>query len=518
MERAGWLRSDYLSEDEIARERAHSLGVPFVVLTQGDIMPEALVMLPEPLSRAHSAVAYAFGNGTLEVAFVNLDALEHVVALHPQLKIAPRLTNQASIKQVLVQYQKYLKEKFGTALQRGESHALLLHALQSRASDIHLDATGAGTRVRYRIGGVLHEAMRLSQEAGANVLRGIKEAAKLFPIAVSQEGKFKVEHDDGVVLVSVANMPAAQGEKLTLRLASEYASGYVSGQEHNLGFTLSALGLHGKGLEQVHHMLHARAGLVLVVGKSESGKTTTLYTLLDQIRGAHLALASIEERLEYRLPHVMQTQTRPELGLTLLAGLRAVLRTDPDVLLVSNLESADVAHVALEAAARGVLVLAAVDARSSAGAIEKLLGWGVPPALLSSQLRGVIAQRVVKKLDGNNKGQQSKLTREESALLERDANFARVLATLKDEGLLESSVAWKDVPVYRAGKQSGLVGLQEVLPVSAAIKDLIQKEADSDDLEAAAREEGMLTLAEDALGKAVQGLISVEEAIEVATG
>lgn len=513
MERAGWLKSDYLSEDEIARERAHSLGVPFVLLTRDDISNEALVLIPEPFARAHSAVAYVQRGSVLEVAFINLEDLAAIAALHPHLTIKPRLTNQASIKQALVLYQKHLKDTFGSALQVGESEALILHALLNQASDIHLDVAEAGTRVRYRIGGVLHDAMRLSAEAGSKLLGGVKSLAKLFPIAAVQEGKFIIEHGGQHVLVSVANVPGVKGEKITMRLAR----GEGSNQEHQQGFTLAALGLHGQALEAVHGMLHRRGGLVLVAGKSESGKTTTLYTLLDQIHAAHAAVSTIEESIEHTLAGVTQTQTRPDLGLGLLSGLRAVLRTDPDVVMVSTLESADTARVALEAAARGVLVFAAIDARSAAGAVEKLLLWGTPPALVSRALLGVIAQKLVKKLKTDALGAQEKLLRDESAALEHSADFARVLAALKEEEKVPSNVSWKDVLFYRDSQRQGLTGLQEVLVNTSAIKELIAQNADADELERVAREEGMLTLAEDALFKAAAGSISLEEALEVAS-
>lgn len=517
---AGWLRSDFLSEDEIARERAHSLGVPFVLLTQDDISTDALVMLPEPLSRAHSAVAYAAANGLLEVAFVSLEGLEKISALYPHIKIKPRLTTQGSIKQALMLYQKHLKEKFGGALQAGESEALILHALLNQASDIHLDVLPAGTRVRYRIGGVLHEAMRLSAQAGALLTGGLKQLAKLFPMAAAQEGKFKMQKDDGIVMVSVANVPAVGGEKLTLRLTHEYSGQHAGAQ----GFTLSALGLHGTGLEKVHSMLHKRHGLVLVAGKSETGKTTTLYTLLDHIRGSEQAVVTIEEQIEYHVPHATQTQAKPALGLSMLAGLRAALRTDPDVVMIGNLESAEVAEVALEAASRGVLVFAAIDARSSAAAIEKLLSWGIQPALFARELVGVIAQTLVKKLPAGFTGSQDKLSREESAFLEEGAdpdagtgvNFARVLAELKEEGRVESYTSWKDLMFYRSEEANGLTGLQEVLAVTSAVKELIAGEAGAGAIERQAREEGMLTLAEDALFKAAAGIVSLERAVEVA--
>jgi type IV pilus assembly protein PilB len=507
-EEQGWLASEFLSEDEMRRSRAHALGIPFVLLGKADVSPEALMLIPEPLSRAHSVVVYHFAGDAVEVALLDIADLDKISFLHAGKKIKPRLTDQASITQALLLYQKHLKEKFGSALQAGDADALIRHAALSQASDVHLEMFPGGMRVRYRIQGALHDAMRLTAEAGDTLVRSIKSLAKLFPIAVIQEGKFKIEDEnEEAIAVSVANLPGVAGEKITMRLAREHA-----GQQ---GFTLTALGLHGKALEQTHAMLHARSGLVLVCGTEGSGKTTTLYTLLDQLEGGR-AIATIEETIEHRLLHATQTQTRPEAGLTMLAGLRAVLRSDPDVVLVGTIGSAETALVALEAAARGVLVFAAIDARSAAGAIEKLLSFDIPPKLIASNLLGVLGQRLVKKLS-DNKGVAGRLSREEAADLDESANFGCVLTALKEEGQVHEHAAWKDVSFLSDGETKGLIGLQEVLAITSAIKEMILQKAGLEDIEAEARREGMLTLVEDALFKAVQGLLSVEEVLEVAS-
>jgi type IV pilus assembly protein PilB len=512
---AGWLGAEFLSEDETRRRQAQDLGVPFVVLSRDDISPEALVLIPEPLSRAHSVVAYHAAGGAVEIAALDIGALEHLSFLQPQIKVRPRLTDQASMTQALQIYQKHLKEKFGSALHEGDVEALILHALGSQASDVHLEVSGAGTRVRYRIQGVLHDAMRLSAEAGAALVRGIKSAAGLFSIAVVQEGKFKIAKsgdangkDNEAVLVSVANLPGVEGERLTLRLSHESAG--------HQGFTLSALGLHGAELERVHTMLHARSGLVLVAGKSGSGKTTALYTLLDQLHRNHALVVTIEENIEHRLPYATQTRTRPELGLTMLAGVRAALRSDPDIIMVGAIDSAETAEVVLKAASRGVLVFAGIDAKSAARAVEKLLSFDLSPQLIAANLLGVVGVQLAQKL-GEEKGVEEKLSRADGALLEPLANFGRVLAALKDEDQVHEHAAWKDISFYRGGEPIVFIGLQEVLSVTSIIKEMIVQSADAEDIEVAGREESMLTLLEDALFKAAQGRVSIEEVEELAS-
>ncbi|MGC9602613.1 MAG: ATPase, T2SS/T4P/T4SS family [Minisyncoccia bacterium] len=507
----GWLETEFLSDDEMRRARAKAAGVPFVVLLRDDIVPEALMLIPEPLSRTHGVVAYRNHDGTVEVAMLDIAALEHLAFLQSHIKIRPRLTDQASITRALQMYQKHLKEKFGGELQAGSAEALVLHAALSRASDVHLDVSPKGTRVRYRIQGALHEAMHLGAEAGTALVQSIKSAAKLFPIAVAQEGKYKIapsEQEGETVLVSVANVPGVDGEKLILRLSNEYA-----GQR---GFTLSALGLHGAELERVHRMLHARSGLVLIAGKSGSGKTTCAYTLLDQLEESRTSIVTIEEEIEHRLPYATQTRTRPETGFTMQAGVRAALRTDSDVVMISGIDSAEVAQLALEAANRGMLVFAAIDAKNASYAIETLLSFDISPRLIAANLLGVVGVQIAHKL-GEGKEPGEKLSREDGARLEQKADFGRVLAALKEESQVHEHSAWKDIVFYKSENGKGYVGIQEVLAVTPVLKEMILQKAGAEDIEATAREEGMLTFAEEALFKAAQGSISLEEAVNLAS-
>lgn len=508
---AGWLTAEFLSDDEMRRAKAKAAGVPFILLERDDIVPEALMLIPEPLSRTHSVVAYRANDGAVEVAMLDIAALEHLAFLQSRTTVRPRLTDQASITRALQLYQKYLKEKFGTELQAGSADALVLHALMSHASDVHLDVSPKGTRVRYRIQGALHEAIHLGAEAGNTLVQGIKSAAKLFPIAVAQEGKYKVEkseHDGDTILVSVANIPGVDGEKLTLRFSNEHA-----GQR---GFTLSALGLHGTALERVHTMLHARSGLVLIAGQSGSGKTTALYTLLDQLEESRASIVTIEEEIEHQLPYATQTRTRPDAGLTMLASMRAALRTDPDVVMMSSINSAEVAQLAFEAANRGMFVFAAIDAKNASKAIEKLLSFDISPRLIAANLLGVVGVQIAHKL-GEGKSEGEKLSREDGAQLERKADFGRVLVALKDEGQVHEHTAWKDIVFYKSPEGKGYVGIQEVLAITPVLKEMIVQKAGEDGIETVARQEGMLTIAEEALFKAAQGVISLEEALNLAS-
>lgn len=479
----GWLRSELLGEDEVRRAAAYTFGVPFVVLERSDINLDAMLLIPEPLSRTRNAVAYARGeDGSVEVALLDLADLEALEFLKP-LKIKPRLTTRASMKQALLHYQKHLKEKFETMLKNGAQtvEGLLRHALLSGATHIHIEPALTGALVRYRISGLLSEAVRLSKEAGDSVVERLKQLARLFPVATAaQEGAFKFDlpaqagHEEGPVSVSVSTMPTVRGEKMLLRLAHE--------RRGQSGFTLTSLGFHGRSLEHMHALLSARRGLLFVSGPEGSGKTTLLYTLLDTLASPALSLASVEAHIAHRLPGAWQTQIRPEIGLTVASAVRAALRTDPDVLMVDAVDSPDAAQAARAGARRGVFIIAAED-----NALVE-----TPDATVELQLMHRICPHC---------RQAIRPSRTELHWFEEQgARFAKVLAALKEEGVLEADAQWKDVIFYRPqgcaqcerGFQ-GYIGIQSILPGA----------------------EAELSLLEDALFKAAAGLVSLEEIISL---
>ncbi len=486
----GWLREEYVGEDEIRRASAGALGVPFVILGRDDISLEALVAIPEPLARTHNIVAYRLGDpdtslaagDTVEVALLDLADLAAVDFLRATYTIRPRLTNRDSIKRALLTYQKHLKEKFAGMVEKGMEAAdsLLRHALYSSATHIHIEPAAAATTVRYRIGGALHEAMRLPEEAAGAIVKRFKSLAKLLPAHSSpQEGRFKLEHSGETIAVGVSVLPTIQGERLSLRLSREGA-----GQK---GFTLESLGFHGEALRHVHNFLGRREGLVVVYGPEGSGKSTTLYTLLDLLGEPGTALATIEEEIEYVLPHIAQTHTNPEAGLTTLVGLRALLRQDPDVVMIGNLDTQDVYELGARAAARGVFVLGATLQEEFARGADMVVCVGL-----------------VQKLCPHCKEHYTP-ARAELAALESPqvgaADFGRVLAALKEEQIVDAKMSWKGLPFYRAagcaqceGGYKDLLGLQEI----------VYKDSQG------------LTLLEDALFKAAQGTTSIDAILRAA--
>ncbi|MBP7770490.1 MAG: Flp pilus assembly complex ATPase component TadA [Candidatus Pacebacteria bacterium] len=469
-----------MGEDEVRRAQAHALGVPFLVVEPHDIAIEALVLIPEPLARARGVVAFAADESRVMVAVLDLQDLDALRALEQEghfggRTLVPHLTTRETVKRALLKYQKHLKEKFGELLSDGRhvAEALIKHALYSRAGGAHVDISVHGALVRYQLGHALHEAMRLPTQVGHALARELKVLAKLMPVARPQTGKFKLEKDGEVVHVHVSTTPTVGGERIHMRLAST-----ASGAQ---GHTLEALGLHGESLVALRLTLERRRGIVAVSGPTGSGKSTLLYTMLDLLQHQGVSVATVEERVEYRLPHAAQTEVGQ--GVSVAAALRATLRQHPDILMVGDVRDQETVSLIVAAAARGVFVLAGVDMEAE--------------ELLATDAHTLVRTALVRRLATNQFAATRPLARAESDQLEVAADFARVYEALKEEGIIEQDTPWKDVafahPTPSTEHQQGYegyIGVQEVIAPGFET----------------------LNIVEDALFKAAQGLTSVEEA------
>jgi len=329
--------------------------------------------------------------------------------------------------------------------------SIIKHALLQEASDIHLEPGENMLLVRYRIKGALRDAMVLPKNATLAVFSRLKMLAHLEAENKNrpQDGRFKAEIEDENLSLRVSTMPVALGERMLIRLS----------RQNTEGFTLESLGFHGEGLERIHEALRKKEGLVLVTGPKGSGKTTTLYTILDILNTPTLSLAAAEEKIEYRLARLSQVLAKPKIGLTLAAAIRALMRQDPDVIMVGNLPDKETASVALNAALTGKLVIASLEADSAAEAIERLLKMKVDESMLALSLKLVVSQRLA-----------------------------------------------------RRAMSPGLVGIAEVMLVGIHLKDLIREGAPASKIEEEAVRRGFLVLREEARLKAEEGLISPEEA------
>ncbi|HUO55820.1 MAG TPA: GspE/PulE family protein [Candidatus Paceibacterota bacterium] len=534
-----------IGEDELRRTYAYILGIPFVSLVGTSIKYECLSLIPEPVARRNNIIAYSKKGEELEVAMLDTDDLAAIdfIKKKTHLKILARLTDVASIKAALKQYQQGLKDTLGDVIQRetaalqaassggsGEPKeedllhiaqggsavrivdTLLRHANAQGASDIHIEPLEASLLIRYRIDGILHDAMELPKNAASAITARIKvlAAMKLDEKRLPQDGRFSAESGGEKVSFRVSTLPTYFGEKIVMRLLRDTVS----------GFTLESIGFHGTGLERMHEAMKKTTGLVLTTGPTGAGKSTTLYTLLDIVNTPNVNISTIEDPIEYQMARVNQTQVRPEIGFTFATGLRSLVRQDPDIVMVGEIRDKETASLAVNAALTGHLVLSTLHTNSAAGAIARLIDMGIEPFLLVSTVRVIIGQRLVRRLDGNK--QAHELSRDEQTELERIVDAGSVLRALKDERVIAKEATWKNVPFFRPQESaehpsgfSGRVGIYEVLPVTSTIKELIMGGHADDAIEAQARKEGMLTMSEDGIFKAAQGVTTIEEVLRV---
>ncbi len=529
-----------IGEDELRRTYAYILGIPFVSLTGTKIKYEVLSLIPEPVARRNNIIAYNHRGDELEVAMLDTDDLAAIdfIKKKTHLKILPRLTDAASIKAALKQYQQILKDNLGEvirreteALEKGEKDrdlqkvaegvpavrivdTLLRHANAQNASDIHIEPMEETLLIRYRIDGILHDAMELPKSAAPAITARVKVLSnlRLDEHRLPQDGRFGAEYGGEKISFRVSVLPTYYGEKIVMRLLRDSIS----------GFTLESIGFHGLALERMHEAIRATTGMILACGPTGAGKSTTLYTLLDLVNTPHVNISTIEDPIEYQMKRVNQTQVRPEIGFTFANGLRALVRQDPDIIMVGEIRDKETASLAINAALTGHLVLSTLHTNSAAGAIPRLLDMGVEPFLLVSTLRVCVGQRLVRILTSNK--ETYKLSRDEQIHLERNIDAGAVLKALKEEKVTPKDATWKDVSFYRPEDSaespsafSGRKGIYEVLSITPTIKELIMRDATSDDIERQAKSEGMLTMTEDGVFKAAQGLTTIEEVLRVVT-
>lgn len=531
-----------IGEDELRRTYAYILGIPFVALKDADIKYEVLSLIPEPVARRNNIIAYAKRSNELEVAMLDTDDLAAIdfIKKKTHLKVLPRLTDVASIKAALKLYQQSLKDNLGDVIQRetdalGKANAgkeenleqtasgvsavrivdtLLRHANAQGASDIHIEPMENSLLIRYRIDGILHDAMELPKHAAAAITARIKvlSSMRLDEKRLPQDGRFSAEGSGEKVSFRVSVLPTYYGEKIVMRLLRESIS----------GFTLESIGFHGKGLELMHEATHKTTGMILSCGPTGAGKSTTLYTLLDIVNTPDVNISTIEDPIEYQMPRVNQTQVRPDIGFTFANGLRSLVRQDPDIIMVGEIRDKETASLAINASLTGHLVLSTLHTNTAAGAVARLLDMGVEPFLLVSTLRAIVGQRLVRRLC--NEKDKYTLSREEQGQLEHIVDPGNVLKALKEEKVIAKDSTWKDVNFYHPKESAacpsgyaGRIGIYEVLPVTASIKELIIKNASGDEIERQARSEGMLSMSEDGIFKAAQGITTIEEVLRVIT-
>ena len=539
------IAAGHLTEDDMRRVESYLMGIPFVSLLNQKIDFEILSLIPEPVARTHNIIAFKKNDNTLEVAMLDTADLPAIDFIKKKvgLRILPRLTDTESMRSALRQYQKTLKDEFGDIIMKDASalkvigeegkdemsesdlkklaedlpvvrivDTLLRHAVIQGASDIHIEPGEEAVIVRYRIDGILNDAMKLPKHVSTTIVARLKVLSnlRLDQKRLPQDGRFRMEMDGQKVSFRVSILPVFFGEKVVMRLLFEARS----------GFSLEGIGFHGSTLERIHKATRSTTGIMLVTGPTGSGKSTTLYTILDLLNTPEVNISTIEDPIEYQMPRINQSQVKPEIGFTFAAGLRSLMRQDPDIIMVGEIRDEETTSLAINAALTGHLVLATLHTNSASGTVARLVDMGAEAFLLVSTLRVAVGQRLVRKLADDKVPYI--LSGAERAELAEHANLDFILATLKEEKVIKEHATWNDITFYHPKENGetedgyrGRIGIHEVLAISPTIKEMVLTRKTSDDIEAQARKEGMLTMLEDGIYKAAKGLTSVEEVLRV---
>ncbi len=536
-----------ISEKELIKVQAYILGIPFINLENEIVPQDVLKIIPESIARSHNIIAFSKKGNDLEVAMLDPDDLMTIGFIRkadPSLKILARLTTSEGIKNALSQYQQTLEKEFKDIVGSDEAviksikelnvfegeeklqkaaeelpiikvvDTLLKHAILQGASDVHIEPLEKEVVVRYRVDGILHIVMSLPILSAQGIVARIKvlSSLKLDEHRLPQDGRFKIETEDYKYSVRVSILPVYNGEKVVMRLLSEDVR----------ALTLEGSGLSGLALEHAKDSLARDSGMILIAGPTGSGKTTTLYTMMEILNTPDVNISTVEDPIEYRMPRINQTQVDSKIGLTFAAGIRVLVRQDPDIIMVGEIRDDETASLAINAALTGHLVLSTIHTTEAAGAIPRLIDMKVEPFLISSTLNLIIAQRLVRKFC--DKKEPYKLNQARLDDLSKYCNLDRILEILKEEKIAKPKDTIKDVDFFRPkpSKDSidgykGRMGIFEVLPVTEKIKELIVQKASTSIIAQEAKKHGMRTMIEDGFVKAAKGLTSLEEVLRVIT-
>ncbi|MFA5880373.1 MAG: ATPase, T2SS/T4P/T4SS family [Candidatus Margulisiibacteriota bacterium] len=532
------IEKKIISEENIYEIASQFLKIPFINLKGKIIRKDILFLVPEPIANTHKLIAFDLENEKLKIATLDPNDLQTLEFIKKKtgFKLDLFLTSPNSINDVLKQYHKGLKAEFQDITTPTESEAtnnkdlkelatdlpvirivdtLLEYAIFESASDIHIEPMEKELLVRYRIDGILREVMTLPKSAQAGITARIKILAnlKLDEHRQPQDGRFKISTDQYKVAFRVSIIPVFDGEKIVLRLLNE--SSQI--------LTLEQLGFQKRSFQMVKGNIEKPHGMILVTGPTGSGKTTTLYTILNILNTPKVNIATVEDPVEYRMPRVNQSQINPKVGFTFASGLRSLLRQDPDIIMVGEIRDLETAEIAIHAAMTGHLVLSTLHTNDAVSTLPRLQDMGIASFLIATTTNLIVAQRLLRKICSSCIYSYN-LNKENIKELEDRYNIDSLLETLVRENVIESkNIPLSELLFYR-GKgckicnntgYKGRVGIYETLDITQPIQKLIMQKASARELLDAAKDQKMLTLFEDGIIKAKNGITTIEEIIRV---
>ena len=549
------INSKLISDVDLTKLYANYINVPFIELIPQDIPKDVLVRIPERIARQYTAVVFKIDeNGVVHIAMDDPDDVQAVSFLEKELgtNSAIYMATRSNLLDCLEMYRGDVDQELKEVIdiQREEKaddqvvseaevaedspiaqtvNLLLEYAIRSHASDIHIEPREEYVQVRYRIDGVLKEVNRLPRNVlGALVSRiKILSNLKIDERRVPQDGRFKVKVAGKQYALRVSTLPITDGEKIVMRILDE----------SNKTITLKQLGYWGHSLEVIEKALKEPNGMVLVTGPTGSGKSTSLFSVLSRLNTPDVNISTIEDPVEYKIPGVNQTQTNSKAGMTFASGLRALLRQDPNIIMVGEIRDGETANLGVQAALTGHLVFSTLHTNNAATTLPRLLDMDIEPFLIASTVKAVVGQRLVRRLCMtcriNYKPNEQELNEIVELFNLKGAGSFAHLNELEKQAI-EQEVGG-DTPMGTNGKTiinlwkanpegckecsnsgfKGRVGIYEVLGMSIAIQKLITDNATANDIQDEAIKEGMVTMQNDGLVKAVRGNTSVEEVLRV---
>lgn len=541
------VSSNIMTETDLTKAYAEEIEVPYVEIDPKSLDHELLNLIPERTARQYMAVITGIGNDEVkEVAMEDPDDVQAINFLQKQIGSSIRIyvATRSNILAALDQYRGNISTEISKVASEGDEESeeaeeevskedlaedspiaqtvnlIIEYAIKSNASDIHIEPRDKHVQVRYRIDGVLKEANKLPKRTQAALVSRIKilSGLKIDERRAPQDGRFKITMNGRSFAFRVSTLPITDGEKVVMRVLDESSD----------PATLEALGFWGQALKDINNAIVQPHGMILVTGPTGSGKSTTLHSVLNILNKPDVNISTVEDPVEYRLLGVNQTQVNPVAGMTFVNGLRALLRQDPNVIMVGEIRDGETAGLAVQAALTGHLVFSTLHTNNAATCLPRLLDMNIEPFLIASTVRVVVGQRLVRRLVPE---EAESYTPDEKEMKEIERVFGikgqedwkRISAMYADAAAAYKKEKSSKLTFWRPKKNltddktgyRGRMGIYEALTVSPEVQKLIMSNATSEEIQNEAIKAGMVTMQLDGLIKAMLGLTSVEEILRV---
>lgn len=543
------LEEKKINDEQLTRALAEANEVPYVNLSNAHINPKMLEMLPRDIAEHYMAVPLGEMEHKLVVAMLDADNVQAVDFLSKRIgrPLQVYAASETGIRKVLKDYSRTsLAQGVGAILDEEDTQgtitpiaqqkvqtivqdspiskalsAIMDYAANNRASDIHIEPLEKALKIRCRVDGVLREVMKLPKSTEPALISRIKILSnlKIDEHRIPQDGQFSIMVGDRPVDLRIAISPTVWGEQVVMRLLDKTGT----------SIRLEDMGYYGRALKTLRRGLQRPYGMVLTSGPTGSGKSTSMYGMIQEIKKESVNIVTLEDPVEYKIEGVNQIQVNPDVGLTFATGLRSILRQDPDIVMVGEIRDRETANLAVQAALTGHLVFSTLHTNNASGILPRLLDMGVEPFLIASTVNTVIGQRLVRRVVPggetyrSNKAETIAIHNTLGGLLPKIKDDIPAVADDLGYQTLPLSaqsaytlVKGKVTPENPTGYQ-GRLGLYEVFEVTEQIQDLIIKRATSSVIQRAAQAQGMVTMRQDGYLKALAGLTTLLEVDRVAT-